>query len=513
MALERHVHAFRLNRERARVVVELTVDQEQRLLDLVRVVKRRHLRVHIRRFPEGARFVLKTKRRQRAVVGAAAGHAGRKDVRVREQVRRHERAVTVAADADARAIRNAFIHRKVHGRLRAGHKLLDVGVVGRLTRADDGHRRPVKHRVTLRQQEEVGRAAHRRETIRRSHDLTGRGGIVELLRIRPHKHREPLARLVAGWQVDGARQCDTVTALVGDEASLHVRQLWMGILERGDGRDGVRAQIANHVVRRNLGGLPRRDHASAGICHQQGHHRLVALFVTAPQPLRREGGHIHLVQERQVAFGRRAGTGQKNQVADLQDQVRCRTTHRGSGVAVAILLTTLPDLTWRRGPALVVHPASRHARRAVRLGHDDDALLGERHATKPPCGLHGCGRCSGKRRGEGHDLIAMRHLVANVALVERLDPDERRRFQRMPLRAPRTLMHTVDRYDITHRHIGDFADDPAGAIPDFDITRETGGGQQVRIRSFDARRDHVLAIGGDLQSLIDGRAAEGRGLA
>ena len=101
VSLERHVEPLRLDRERARVVVRLAVNQEDRLIDLVGVPERRHLRVDLRNLPERSRLGLEAERRQRAVVGATSRHAGREEIGMREQIGRHERAVAVAADADA----------------------------------------------------------------------------------------------------------------------------------------------------------------------------------------------------------------------------------------------------------------------------------------------------------------------------------------------------------------------------------------------------------------------------
>ena len=61
-----------------------------------------------------------------AVVGAALREAGAEQPRVRQQVRGHERAVAVAADADAIAIGDAHLDHLVDRRLRARHQLLDV---------------------------------------------------------------------------------------------------------------------------------------------------------------------------------------------------------------------------------------------------------------------------------------------------------------------------------------------------------------------------------------------------
>ena len=231
VTLERHVEALRLNRERAAVVVGLAVDQQDRLVDLVRVVERRHVAVDLRHFPERALLVLEAERRQRAVVGAAARETGAEDVGVREQVRGHEAAVAVAADDDAIAIGDAHRDGLVDGRLRARHELLHVGVVRRLARPDDRHRRVVDDRVALRQEQQMRGAADRGVAIGGARDLSGRVGIGELARIRPQQRRQrSLRRRPARRRDERRRELDAVAALVGDELLLHALQLRRRIL-------------------------------------------------------------------------------------------------------------------------------------------------------------------------------------------------------------------------------------------------------------------------------------------
>ena len=117
---------------------------------------------------------------------------------MRQQVRGHERAVAVAADADAFAVGDAQLDGLVDRGLGARHELLDVGVVRRLSRADDRHRRAVEDRVALREQQQVRRAADRGEAVRRADDLAGGVGVDELPRVRPDDHRHALPLLIAG---------------------------------------------------------------------------------------------------------------------------------------------------------------------------------------------------------------------------------------------------------------------------------------------------------------------------
>ena len=169
--------------------------------------------------------------------------AGAEQPRVRQQVRGHERAVAVAADADAIAIGDAHLDDLVDRRLRAGHELLDVRVVRRLARTDDRHRRVVEDRVAGQQQEQVRVAADDREAVRRSGDLAGGIGVAELARIGPHDHRKALALLVAGRQIQRRRQRHAVFALIGDVLMLDAAKLRLRIFERRDRAAGVAADV------------------------------------------------------------------------------------------------------------------------------------------------------------------------------------------------------------------------------------------------------------------------------
>ena len=63
---------------------------------------------------------------------AALGDAGFEQVAVRQQVGGHERAVAVAAHADARGVGHSHLGGLVDGGFGVGHDLLDVGVVDRV---------------------------------------------------------------------------------------------------------------------------------------------------------------------------------------------------------------------------------------------------------------------------------------------------------------------------------------------------------------------------------------------
>src|SRR6185436_18429229 len=114
---------------------------------------------------------------------------------MRQQVRRHERAVAVPADGDAIPIGDAELDGLVDGRLRAGDELLDVLVVGRFSRPYDRHRWTIEDRVALREEQKGRVSGDAGEPIRRPDDLTRRISVDELLRICPQEHRDTLTLL------------------------------------------------------------------------------------------------------------------------------------------------------------------------------------------------------------------------------------------------------------------------------------------------------------------------------
>ncbi len=148
---------FRLDRERALIVVGFAVDQQDGLVDLVGVEERRNIGVDLGRLPEIANFVLKPERRERAVISAAAGDAGTEQIGVRQQIRRHERAVAVTADADAVAVGDAHFDGLVDRGLGCVDDLFDERVVLRFGRPNDRHRCVIKDRVSAQQQEQSAR--------------------------------------------------------------------------------------------------------------------------------------------------------------------------------------------------------------------------------------------------------------------------------------------------------------------------------------------------------------------
>src|ERR1041385_3540178 len=72
VAFDGLVHALTLDREGAGIIVSHAVDQQNGVLDLVRLHEGRDFDVHLRGFPDGATFTLETERRKRAIVSATA---------------------------------------------------------------------------------------------------------------------------------------------------------------------------------------------------------------------------------------------------------------------------------------------------------------------------------------------------------------------------------------------------------------------------------------------------------
>ena len=70
IAANRLIHPFRLNRERPHIVVRFPVDQQNRLLDLMRAQERRHLQVRLWSLPNRATLALKAEGRESAVISA-----------------------------------------------------------------------------------------------------------------------------------------------------------------------------------------------------------------------------------------------------------------------------------------------------------------------------------------------------------------------------------------------------------------------------------------------------------
>src|SRR5204863_36722 len=84
--------------------------------------------------------------------GAAFGKAGAEKTRVCQQIRRHERTIAVAADADAIAIADTHLDDLIDGGFGTGDQLLDVMIVGGFAWTNDRHRWIIEDRIAREQQ-------------------------------------------------------------------------------------------------------------------------------------------------------------------------------------------------------------------------------------------------------------------------------------------------------------------------------------------------------------------------
>src|SRR5262249_27916954 len=159
--------------------------------------------------------------------------------------------------------------------------------------------------------------------------------------------------------------------------------------------------------------------------------------------------------EGSIAFRRGAFSREENEVAVLQDRAAASTAaaaaapaargarNRRAGILVRRVLLAVPDLA-RLRPGLD-QPRAHVTRRAIVLAEDRQALVGELQAAEAPLGLGEFMRLAGERRVERHHLVAEGDLVLEIAAVERLDPDERRRLIGAPVIAARARFDAGER--------------------------------------------------------------------
>ena len=151
MALDGIVETFALDGEGAGVVVEFSVHQQDRRFDLIRETERRHVVVHFRSLPVGAFLRLEAEWREGSVVGSAPRDACAEQARMREEVGRHECAVTVATHSNTGAVTDPFFCEMADGGVCIQVELRDELVVGFLVAlAHDGHFCVVEYRISLR---------------------------------------------------------------------------------------------------------------------------------------------------------------------------------------------------------------------------------------------------------------------------------------------------------------------------------------------------------------------------
>src|SRR5438045_3119488 len=94
---------------------------------------------------------------------------------------------------------------------------------------------------------------------------------------------------------------------------------------------------------------------------------------------------------------------------------------RAAGVVVRRVLLAIPHLARRR--ARLEEPGARAARRAIVLAQQREPLIRVADALVAPLGLRDFRRLTRERRRQRDDAIAERHVVLQIAAVERLHPE------------------------------------------------------------------------------------------
>ncbi len=148
-----------------------------------------------------------------------------------------------------------------------------------------------------------------------------------------------------------------------------------------------------------------------------------------------------------------------------------------AGVVVAVLVIAAPD---ERGFCPGLSRSIRKVRtwRVRRSESSTSAMppLG-RHldAGEALLGLEDLARLAGEGRLQGHDPVAERDLVFQIAAVQRLHPDQRGGLARAPLDIARAGGHAVDGHVVFERQAGHFVQHFAGEVPNFDLLGKRGG--------------------------------------
>mmetsp|Transcript_46801 Transcript_46801/g.111004 ORF Transcript_46801/g.111004 Transcript_46801/m.111004 type:complete len:541 (+) Transcript_46801:204-1826(+) len=233
--LQSLIEALALHREGAWVVVGLSVDQQQRPLDLICVHEGRHGQVRIRSLPQRPFFRLEPERGKEAVVGSRAADPDAKRVGVRQQIRSHEASVGVTADAHTLVAHPAPTE-LFHRSLSAGDKLGEEVVVLLLAvLADDGHGGVVEDCDAADQEHEGRGRGHAHEAMWRAFDLGGAGGVLVLARVGPEDGwNRALSLVVARREVQHSRELHAVVALVLDELLADAEERGLRVREEGD---------------------------------------------------------------------------------------------------------------------------------------------------------------------------------------------------------------------------------------------------------------------------------------
>ena len=141
------------------------------------------------------------------------------------------------------------------------------------------------------------------------------------------------------------------------------------------------------------------------------------------------------------------------------------------------------------------------------------SVFEELDSLEPLLGLEDFLRLGGERRLQGHNAVAIRHGVSQIAFVQRLRPDQRGGVRSLPHGGTRTCGNARQSYAFLQGLARDLALDVSGLVPDFDFLRKRSSGQQIGEGTVNRSHQEVIAIWRDADRFDDSRLANGRHLA
>ena len=475
VALQRLEEPLRLDGEGPAVVVRLAVEEQDRLVDPVRVGEGRDPQVELGRVPERPPLALEPEGREGAVVGPAAGDAGGEEVGVGQEVGGHEGPVAVAAHDHAAAVHHSFRVEHVDRGLGRRRDLLDVGVVHRLRVAHHRHGRVHEHGVALGQEGERRGAGHARERVRGAAHLPGGRGVRVLERVGPHQGGPARPRGVSRGQVERAREGHPVLAGVLDELPRDAGELGGRVAVVGELPPATLGEVHDVEVRR-IGLRLRADEHLRPRGPREGEEVLGPPLGAAEEPVLPERRKRQAVEERTVARLGRAVAREVDRVRVLEGDAltaRPRLHHGVSGVAVGVVDREVEEDPGGGGCGEVHEGRGAPAAVPISFRDQGDARTGgpvERGEALPePRHLGGGGDEGG---AESHHALAVRDFPPRVAAVEGLDPDDRRRHERLPGDPARPGRDALPGHLVRHREVGDRGQLPARRVPDLGRTGE-----------------------------------------
>ena len=493
VALERGVEALGLDREGARIVIRLAVDQQDGLIDLIGIGEGRHLRIGVAGLPVGALFGLEAERGQGPVVGPRARDAGPEQVRVRQQIGRHEGAIAVAADGNPVAVGDTHLDHSVDGRRRRGRQLFDIGVIGlRPVDADDRHGGVVQDGIALGEQEQVAGAARTYEAVGRIDHLPRHAGIGELGRIGPHQQRQGTVTIlvIARRQIERARQLHPVGPFIGDQLAGDIGQLRRGVRKGRQGRAAAVRQVAQLDIGRLGEGLAA-GHQAGALVVQNADKGLILTRGRAPQLGLLAGPKVHGREEGIGAFPRRPLPRHQDGRAIVRELDHGTATtivlhHRETGIIVAILIVAIDQLAplARVGrindkPHLVAGVEPAGVDEGDILAAPLDASITLRQVDQ-----------GGRRTAEGcaqhQHPVSCGDLIGGITPVQRLHPDQGSVGIGPPLDRARAGRHGIERrwHIVPQRQVSDPMNRLTVQVRDHHISGEQARGHDIAVGSL-----------------------------